>query len=98
MSTIVTVAKGQVVDLLEDRGIKGADMLDGMIEAQADKGQVVWLELRHHVAFGYAQDRAGEDNGKDRVAVFDLDGADGMAVIHVTNWVNGHTDNTPDLG
>lgn len=92
MSTIVTVAKGLVVDLLEDRGIKGADMLDGMIEAQADQGEVVWQELRHHVAFGYAPATGV------RVAVFNLDGADGMQVIRVTNWALGHTDETPDLG
>ena len=31
------------------------------------------------------------------MAVFDLDCADGMDVIRVTNYVNGHTDEMPEL-
>ncbi|QFG09018.1 hypothetical protein SEA_MAGPIE_82 [Mycobacterium phage Magpie] len=98
MSTIVIVTKGQVIDMLEDRGVKGADMLDGMIEAQADLGQVTWDHLAHHVALGrYADVEFPVDGLKGRVAVFNLDMADGMDVIRVTNYVNGHTDEVPQI-
>lgn len=95
MSTIVYVTKGQVIDLDADRGIKGADLLDGMIEAQADFGQVVWDALAHNVALGFFGGQA--ETASNRVAVFNLDNADGMDVIRVTNYVNGHTDEVPEL-
>lgn len=44
----------------------------------------------------FGQRPGGEDDQR-RVAVFDLDGADGLHVLYVVQWVNEFTNILPDL-
>ena len=60
-----------------------------------DLGTVIWDALNGSVALGVLEYETA--NHGDRVAVFDLDCADGIDVIRVTNYVNGHTDEMPEL-
>ena len=89
MSTIVYITKGFVTE------VKGDSMYDGLLEAQDDLGTVIWDALNGSVALGVLEYETA--NHGDRVAVFDLDCADGMDVIRVTNYVNGYTDEMPKL-
>lgn len=84
-STIVYIAPGKVVEV----DPRGTTVLDGMVEAQDDYGQITWTTVRPTTCFGHA--------AAERVAVFDLSSADGLDVIHVTYWVNGHTDAEPEV-
>jgi len=96
--TVVYITQGTVVDLAADRGFTAPGMFEAMVEAQDDLGQATWFALTPNVACGrYADTEFPVEGPKARVAVFDLDNADGMDVIRVTNWVNGHTDEFPEL-
>lgn len=81
-------------DAVQDLAVPQATLLDGMIDAQDQLAQVTWTALSHAVAFGTYNDGDVTDA---RVAVFDLDLADGMDVIRVTNWALGHSDELPEL-
>ena len=89
MSTIVYITKGFFTE------VRGDQMYDGLLEAQDDLGQVTWDALNGSSALGVLEHANGL--GGNRVAVFDLDCADGMDVIRVTNYVNGFTDEVPEL-
>ena len=88
-NNIVYITKGFVTE------VKGDSMYAGLLEAQDDLGIVTWDALNGSVALGVLEYETA--NHGDRVAVFDLDCADGMDVIRVTNYVNGHTDEMPEL-
>jgi len=90
-SNIVYITKGTVADM----GGRIPTMFDAMLEAQADLGQVTWDCLSPTVAVGWFGGQA--ETAHNRIAIFDLDNADGMDVIRVTNYVNGHTDEMPEL-
>lgn len=81
MATIVYITAGTVTELTGH----GDTALDGMIEAQDDLGQIAWDALSHAVAVGNILNPGERAKA---VAVFNLDLADGMDVIRVTNWVN----------
>lgn len=89
MSTIVYITKGFCTE------VRGDQMYDGLLEAQDDMGEVTWEALSGAVAMGVLTHANG--HGGTRIAVFDLDCADGLDVIHVTNYVNGYTDEMPEL-
>ena len=88
-NNIVYITKGFVTE------VKGDSMYAGLLEAQDDLGAVTWDALNGSVALGVLEYETA--NHGDRVAVFDLDCADGMDVIRVANYVNGHTDEMPEL-
>lgn len=87
MSTIVYITAGEVTDTGIADG--SARLFDGMLEAQDALGQITWHDLTWNIAMGV--------RGGERIAVFDLDTANGLEVIHVTNWVNGHSDIRPEI-
>ena len=88
MRTIACVTGTEVKELDSPQ----VTMLDGMIHAQDCLGQITWDVVTYSVTLGTVN--GGDD---DRVAVFDLDLADGMDVIRATNWALGHTDEVPEL-
>lgn len=96
MSTIVYVTEASVTDLSDSIGAavaSASSTFDGMMEAQEDLGQITWEVVTWNIAIGrYVTSEQGMpvDGPKGRVAVFDLDTANGLEVIHTTNWVNGH--------
>lgn len=92
MSTIVYVIEGTVTEC--DR--HSVNALDGMIEAQDALGQITWDTISHSVAVGTFVSTTLADVPRETVAVFDLDLADGMDVIRVTNYVN-HGGDFPEL-
>ena len=89
MSNIVYITKGHMTE------VRGDQMYDGLLEAQDDLGQVTWDALNGSSAIGVLTHANG--HGGTRIAVFDLDCADGLDVIRVTNYVNGYTDEIPEL-
>ena len=89
MSTIVYITKGHMTE------VRGDQMYAGLLEAQDDLGQVTWDALNGSSAIGVLTHANG--HGGTRIAVFDLDCADGLDVIRVTNYVNGYTDEIPEL-
>jgi hypothetical protein len=91
MSNIVYITAGTVTNLEFD----AADMFEAMLEAQDREGSITWTALRAQIALGTFYDADLGDTV--RLAVFDLDTANGLDVIHVTNWVNGHSDVQPEL-
>lgn len=96
MATIVFITATTVTEA--DRS--AANALDGMIEAQDHLGQITWDTISHSVAVGTfvtTDSIAGQGftalgRTRQSVAVFDLDLADGMDVIRVTNYVNNGGD------
>lgn len=91
-NNIVYITKGFVTE------VRGDEMYDGLLEAQSDLGTVTWDALSGSIAMGVLEyETANHANHGNRVAVFDLDCADGMDVIRVTNYVNGHTDEAPEI-
>lgn len=68
------------------RDVKGqldATVLDGMISAQDDLGQVNWVNLSMTIAQGWVYN--AEHGGNDRVVVIDTENADGSDVIDAIN-------------
>jgi hypothetical protein len=94
-SNIAIVTASFVRDMAADAAMPNATIFDAMIEAQAELGQVTWDCLHPSMALGFFGGQA--ETSHNRVAVFDLDAADGMDVIKVTNYVLGHTDEMPEL-
>lgn len=91
MSTISIVTITEVTDL------SNSTIFDGMLEAQVNNGQVTWDCLTPSMAVGFVGRPGDGETRENRVAVFDLDCADGMDVIRVTCWTLGHTDEFPEL-
>lgn len=75
---------------LTRRDVKGqldATVLDGMIDAQADLGQVSWVNLNMNIAQGLIYN--AEHGGNNRVVVIDTDNADGSDIIDAMNALHG---------
>lgn len=90
MSTIVYITQGEVADLEHT----AATLFDGLLMAQEHLDRpVTWTVLTHNIAVGFIPD----DSLLKRVAVFDLDTANGLEVLRVTQWVNEHTDEMPEV-
>lgn len=68
------------------KGDSAAQILDGMIAAQNDLGQISWTALTENIARGGHHNNG--NGGQDRVAVIDTDNADGLDIIAAVNWVN----------
>ncbi|AGT12993.1 hypothetical protein KAYACHO_89 [Mycobacterium phage KayaCho] len=94
-NNIVAVTAGAVEALSEDHGV--TTMFGAMMElVELTGAQITWTTVTWNVLIGTYAD--GETGTEARVAVFDLDTANGMDVIRVTNYVNGHTDDRPEVG
>jgi hypothetical protein len=91
--TIAIVTSNRFIDS-EAWGMTAPTVFDGMLEAQIEFGQVTWDVLHHSMACGFV---GLTEDATNRIAVFDLDAADGMNVLRVTNYVLGHTDEFPEL-
>ena len=91
MSTVVYITAGTMTDLSQDSSI--TTVFDGMIAAQDAEGEsITWDTLTYRIAVGQLAFA-----GNARVAVLDLDIADGMDVVRLTSYVNGHTNTVPEL-
>lgn len=66
-----------------------ATVLDGMIDAQNDLGQVHWIRLTTTIAHGWINN--AQHGGTDRVVVIDTDNADGSDVIDAMNYLHAVT-------
>lgn len=74
------------------RAVKGqldATVLDGMIDAQNDLGQITWHDITMNIAQGTLYN--SEHGGRDRVAVIDTDNADGADIIAAINALHSPT-------
>lgn len=67
----------------KDETYAAATVLDGMISAQDDLGQVNWVNLSATIAQGWVYN--SQYGGNDRVAVIDTDNADGSDIIDAIN-------------
>jgi len=90
-STIAIVTATEVADI-------DASLFDGLIHAQDAFGQVTWDVVHPTFAAGFIGRPGDGETRENRIAVFDLDVADGMTVIHVTNWALGHAAEFPEVG
>ena len=97
MTSNIAIVTATFVRDMGEIGAPEATIFDGMLEIQGEMGQVTWDCLHHTMAVGFVGSPGDGENRNNRVAVFDLDNADGMDVIRITNWVLGHTDEFPEL-
>lgn len=96
MSTIVYNTNVDVVDLSEAGRAK--TMFDGLLETVEDMGAITWTTITHNIAIGRYKAGAPQLVGyTGRIAIFDLDTANGLEVIHTVNWINGNTDVYPTI-
>lgn len=65
----------------------GNQLLDGMLQAQENVGQIHWVDLSMTIAQGIRHNL--QYGGNDRVIVIDADNADANDVIDALLWVNG---------
>lgn len=64
----------------------GDHLLDGMLQAQTNLGQVQWTDLSQTIAKGTVYNN--EHGGDDRVLVVDSDNADANDVFDAVLWLN----------
>lgn len=74
-----------VVGPISSREVKANNLIDGMLDAQDDLGQVRWVDLSQTIAKGLATDQ--QHGGEHRVIVVDEDNADGGDIISAMLWV-----------
>lgn len=83
------------MDVIENTGITATGagaIFEVMVDtADATLGVIEWFRLDATFAVGRITGQPPLARGPERVAVIDLDVADGMAVIRIANWVNGHS-------
>lgn len=68
----------------------GGHLLDGMLRAQTNLGQVSWTDLSQTIAKGTVYNH--EHGGNDRVLVVDGDNADANDVIDAMLWLSNQHD------
>lgn len=84
-TTIGWVIKGENVVTIDGNDIT---VLDGMLDAQNDLGQITWTDLTTTVARGTYVYRDADIEIERNIAVIDLDNADVADALAATIWVN----------
>ena len=84
-TTIGWVIRGENVVTIDGNDIT---VLDGMLDAQNNLGQITWTELTTTVARGTYTYRDANIEIERNIAVIDLDNADVAEALDATIWVN----------